>query len=56
MLDPVMVATSGDRLLNPDAIDVLKRVLIPRALVITPNLPERRRCSRADRRAARTRC
>ncbi|MPZ38520.1 MAG: bifunctional hydroxymethylpyrimidine kinase/phosphomethylpyrimidine kinase [Rhizobiales bacterium] len=40
VLDPVMVAGSGDRLLNPDAIDVLKRVLIPRALVITPNLPE----------------
>ena len=40
VLDPVMVATSGDRLLNPAAIDVLKRVLIPRALVITPNLPE----------------
>ena len=40
VLDPVMVATSGDRLLTPDAIDVLKRVLIPRALVITPNLPE----------------
>jgi hydroxymethylpyrimidine/phosphomethylpyrimidine kinase len=40
VLDPVMVATSGDRLLNPDAIDVLKRVLIPRALVITPNLAE----------------
>src|SRR6476659_143475 len=40
VLDPVMVATSGDRLLNPEAVDVLKRVLIPRALVITPNLPE----------------
>src|SRR5215510_7488681 len=40
VLDPVMVATSGDRLLNPEAIDVLKRVLIPRALIITPNLPE----------------
>src|ERR1700704_214381 len=40
VLDPVMVATSGDRLLVPEAIDVLKRVLIPRALVITPNLPE----------------
>ena len=35
-----MIATSGDRLLAPDAVDVLKRVLIPRALVITPNLPE----------------
>jgi len=40
VLDPVMVASSGDRLLAPDAIDVLKRVLIPRALVLTPNLPE----------------
>jgi hydroxymethylpyrimidine/phosphomethylpyrimidine kinase len=40
VLDPVMVATSGDRLLTPDAIDVLRRVLIPRALVVTPNLPE----------------
>jgi hydroxymethylpyrimidine/phosphomethylpyrimidine kinase len=40
VLDPVMVATSGDRLLNPAAIEVLKRVLIPRALVITPNLHE----------------
>jgi hydroxymethylpyrimidine/phosphomethylpyrimidine kinase len=40
VLDPVMIAASGDRLLVPDAIDTLKRVLIPRALVITPNLPE----------------
>ena len=40
VLDPVMVATSGDRLISPQAIDVLRRVLIPRALVITPNLPE----------------
>ena len=40
VLDPVMIATSGDRLLSPDAIDVLKRVLIPRAVVVTPNLPE----------------
>jgi hydroxymethylpyrimidine/phosphomethylpyrimidine kinase len=40
VLDPVMVATSGDRLLAPDAIDVLKRELIPRARVVTPNLPE----------------
>ena len=35
-----MVAASGDRLLAPAAIKVLRRVLIPRALVITPNLPE----------------
>jgi hydroxymethylpyrimidine/phosphomethylpyrimidine kinase len=40
VLDPVMVATSGDRLLAPAAIDVLKRLLVPRAIVITPNLPE----------------
>jgi hydroxymethylpyrimidine/phosphomethylpyrimidine kinase len=40
VLDPVMIATSGDRLLAPAAIDVLKRELIPRALVITPNLHE----------------
>jgi hydroxymethylpyrimidine/phosphomethylpyrimidine kinase len=40
VLDPVMVASSGDRLLAPAAIDILKRELIPRALVITPNLPE----------------
>jgi hydroxymethylpyrimidine/phosphomethylpyrimidine kinase len=40
VLDPVMVASSGAALLAPDAIEVLKRVLIPRALVLTPNLPE----------------
>jgi len=40
VLDPVMVATSGDRLLAPAAVESLRRVLIPRALVITPNIPE----------------
>jgi hydroxymethylpyrimidine/phosphomethylpyrimidine kinase len=40
VLDPVMVATSGDRLLNPDAVEKLRRLLIPKALVLTPNLPE----------------
>jgi hydroxymethylpyrimidine/phosphomethylpyrimidine kinase len=40
VLDPVMVAASGDRLLAPEAVDVLRRELIPRALVVTPNLPE----------------
>jgi hydroxymethylpyrimidine/phosphomethylpyrimidine kinase len=40
VLDPVMIAASGDRLLAPDAIEVLKRVLIPHALVLTPNLLE----------------
>src|SRR5262249_3803541 len=38
VLDPVMVATSGDELLAPEAREVLKRMLCPRALVITPNL------------------
>ena len=40
VLDPVMIAASGDRLLAPEAVDTLRRVLIPRALIITPNLPE----------------
>jgi hydroxymethylpyrimidine/phosphomethylpyrimidine kinase len=40
VLDPVMVATSGDRLLASDAVEGLRRTLIPRALIITPNLPE----------------
>jgi hydroxymethylpyrimidine/phosphomethylpyrimidine kinase len=40
VLDPVMVASSGDSLLAREAIDVLRRLLIPRALVVTPNLLE----------------
>ena len=40
VLDPVMVATSGDHLLAPDAVDALRTRLIPHALLITPNLPE----------------
>ncbi len=40
VLDPVMVATSGDRLLAVEAIAALRRDLIPRALVVTPNLHE----------------
>jgi hydroxymethylpyrimidine/phosphomethylpyrimidine kinase len=40
VLDPVMVATSGDRLITPEAIDALKTLLLPRALVATPNLHE----------------
>ena len=40
VLDPVMVATSGYRLLAQDAIEALRTLLIPRALVVTPNLPE----------------
>jgi hydroxymethylpyrimidine/phosphomethylpyrimidine kinase len=40
VLDPVMVATSGDRLLPPEAVVALRRKLIPLAALITPNLPE----------------
>lgn len=40
VLDPVMVATSGDRLLHEDAIETLRRELLPLAAIITPNLPE----------------
>jgi hydroxymethylpyrimidine/phosphomethylpyrimidine kinase len=40
IVDPVMVAKSGDRLLHADAILALRDVLIPQATVITPNLPE----------------
>jgi hydroxymethylpyrimidine/phosphomethylpyrimidine kinase len=40
VLDPVMVATSGDKLLLDEAIETLKNELIPEARVITPNIPE----------------
>jgi hydroxymethylpyrimidine/phosphomethylpyrimidine kinase len=40
VLDPVMVATSGDRLLAADAVEALRTKLIPLATIITPNLPE----------------
>ncbi|MCX7309203.1 MAG: bifunctional hydroxymethylpyrimidine kinase/phosphomethylpyrimidine kinase [Afipia sp.] len=40
VVDPVMVATSGDRLLSPDAVDAMRKMLFPRATIITPNLPE----------------
>ena len=40
VLDPVMVATSGDWLLAPEAVEALRTKLVPLASVITPNLPE----------------
>lgn len=40
VVDPVMVAKSGDLLLRADAIETLKSRLIPLAMVVTPNLPE----------------
>lgn len=40
VLDPVMVSTSGHRLIEDSAVEVLARELIPLASVITPNIPE----------------
>lgn len=40
VVDTVMVATSGSRLISEDAIDTLKEYLIPLATVVTPNIPE----------------
>lgn len=42
VLDPVMVAESGALLLTPDAIELLVERLLPRATVLTPNVPEAR--------------
>ena len=40
VVDPVMVAKSGDSLLREDAIDSLRSLLLPLAAVVTPNIPE----------------
>lgn len=40
VVDPVMVATSGDRLISEEAVDTLKTHLLPLATVVTPNIPE----------------
>ncbi len=40
VVDPVMYAKSGDPLIRPEAMDTLKRVIIPIAKVVTPNAPE----------------
>ena len=40
VLDPVLVSTSGSLLLEPDALEILKHRLLPRATLVTPNLPE----------------
>jgi len=58
VVDPVMVAKGGAKLLRDDAVDALRRQLIPLAAVITPNLPEaevllgRRLLTLADRKRA----
>lgn len=40
VVDPVMVATSGSRLISEDAVATLKKELLPLATVVTPNIPE----------------
>ncbi len=40
VVDPVMVATSGSRLIEADAVATLKKELLPMAAVVTPNIPE----------------
>ena len=40
VLDPVMVAKSGDRLLPESSVDALRSLLLPLATILTPNLPE----------------
>ena len=52
VVDPVMIAKSGDRLLREDAVEALRRRLLPLAHVVTPNIPEAEVLSR---RSIRTR-
>ncbi len=40
VVDPVMVATSGAKLISDDAIETLKEELLPIATILTPNIPE----------------
>ena len=59
VLDPVMVATSGARLLADDALDALRTRLLPLASIVTPNLPEAELLlghAIASREAMRTAC
>ena len=54
VVDPVMIAKSGDRLLDDEALAAMKSELLRRAFVVTPNIPEAEALSR-DRRSAPTR-
>jgi hydroxymethylpyrimidine/phosphomethylpyrimidine kinase len=40
VVDPVMVASTGGRLLDPDAVEAVRALLLPRATIVTPNLAE----------------
>lgn len=48
VVDSVMVATSGARLISEDAIETLKKELLPLATLITPNIPEAEVLSEMD--------
>ena len=48
VVDPVMVATSGDRLLQDEAVGALSSLLVNRAFIVTPNLPEASLLTRRD--------
>lgn len=48
LIDPVMVATSGDKLLQDSAMDALADLLVNKALLVTPNLPEASLLTRRD--------
>ena len=48
LVDPVIVATSGDKLLQDDAMDALQSLLVNLALLVTPNLPEASLLTRRD--------
>ena len=52
VLDPVMIATSGKRLSTPESLSALRDLLIPRAALITPNIPEL--CALTDRKTITT--
>jgi hydroxymethylpyrimidine/phosphomethylpyrimidine kinase len=53
VVDPVMISTSGAALLDPRAVDALRDLLLPRACLVTPNIPEAQALTgRTIRRAA----
>jgi hydroxymethylpyrimidine/phosphomethylpyrimidine kinase len=52
VVDPVMVAESGARLLPPDAEQALIDLILPRATVVTPNVPEARALTRSGEEAS----
>ena len=56
VVDPVMVATSGAKLISDDAIDALKEKLFPLASVLTPNIPEAEVLSGMEIKSAEDMC